>query len=137
MAFVNLGTVMYPVGAVYQSFAATSPATFFGGTWTQITSRFLYNTTSSNTTGGSNTHTLTTNEMPSHDHSTSKWILYDNGSWVKGTSGRALPQHAVDGSTLSSTPYKLDGLATTSAGGGQAHNNMPAYITCYCWRRTA
>lgn len=27
--------------------------------------------------------------------------------------------------------------ATSSVGGGAAHNNMPPYITAFCWRRTA
>lgn len=27
--------------------------------------------------------------------------------------------------------------ATSSEGGGAAHNNMPPYITAFCWRRTA
>jgi hypothetical protein len=51
--------LIYPVGAVYISTSSTSPASLFGGTWTQITSRFLYCTTTSKTTGGSTTHTHT------------------------------------------------------------------------------
>lgn len=62
----------YPVGAYYISSSSTSPATLFGGTWTQITNRFILAAGSSysvGATGGSSTKTLTTNNLPSHSHS--------------------------------------------------------------------
>ena len=34
--FVNLMDVIYPVGSIYLSTAATSPAASIGGTWTKI-----------------------------------------------------------------------------------------------------
>ncbi len=40
MAYVNLGQVMYPVGAIYQSWSSVSPASLFGGSWSQITEKF-------------------------------------------------------------------------------------------------
>ncbi len=64
----------YPVGAVYMSASATSPATLFGGTWEQIQGRFLLAADSAygaGTTGGEASHTLTANEMPAHNHSAS------------------------------------------------------------------
>lgn len=63
--------LIYPVGSIYMSVNSTSPATLFGGTWTQLQDRFLIGAGSSyavNATGGSTTHTLTTAEMPSHTH---------------------------------------------------------------------
>lgn len=68
MSFISLTDLTYPVGAIYQSTASTSPASLFGGSWSQITSRFLYNTTFSTGTGGESSHTLTESEMPSHSH---------------------------------------------------------------------
>ena len=59
-------------------------------------------------TGGSDTHTLTTSEMPAHTHGSN---LVRNGSAQLG------------GTSL----YKHDVGNTDSAGGGSAHNNMPAY----------
>lgn len=62
----------YPVGAYYISSSSTSPATLFGGTWTQITNRFILAAGSSysvGSTGGSATKTLTANNIPSHTHS--------------------------------------------------------------------
>lgn len=68
MAYVNLGQVMYPVGAIYQSWSATSPASLFGGSWSQITEKFLYCANSAGGTGGASTVTLSVNQMPSHHH---------------------------------------------------------------------
>lgn len=62
----------YPVGAYYMSSDSTSPAVLFGGTWTQITNRFIFAAGSGysvNSTGGSATKTLVTDNLPSHSHS--------------------------------------------------------------------
>ena len=34
----------YPVGSIYMSYSSTSPASIFGGKWTQIKDRFLVGT---------------------------------------------------------------------------------------------
>ena len=65
--FVNLLDIVYPVGSIYQSMSATSPADSVGGTWTKIKT-FLYGADSAHHTGGEATHTLTTDEMPNHTH---------------------------------------------------------------------
>ena len=65
--FVNLLDIVYPVGSIYQSMSATSPADFVGGTWTKIKT-FLYGADSARQTGGEATHALTVDEMPSHTH---------------------------------------------------------------------
>lgn len=115
-----IGLKAYPVGAVYISYVATSPASLFGGTWTAITGVFPY-FNAGTATGGSNTHTLTIAQMPAHTHET-----YRNQG---GTAGSSLYVPATEGSK---SPVE-----TTSKGGGAAHNNMPAYQTLYAWRRTA
>lgn len=126
--FVNLLELVYPIGAVYQSWDNTSPATTFGGTWTQITGRFLYANTSSGSTGGANTVTLTSNQIPSHKHTT-----YETYSGRVGENGSGSTDGIVWGVRLSNTWS----VSTGATGGGAAHQNMPAYISCYCWRRTA
>ena len=67
MAYINLGQVIYPVGAIYASANSTSPASLFGGSWTQITNAALRGATWVGY-GGSDTHALSVNEMPSHRH---------------------------------------------------------------------
>lgn len=68
MAYVNLGQVMYPVGAIYQSWSSISPASLFGGSWSQITEKFLYCANSAGGTGGASAVTLSVNQMPVHHH---------------------------------------------------------------------
>ena len=67
--FVNLLDIVYPVGSIYQSMSATSPADFIGGTWTKIKT-FLYGADTAQETGGEAEHTLTKEEMPKHNHRT-------------------------------------------------------------------
>ena len=62
----------YPIGSLYWSSKSTSPATLFGGTWTQIKDKFVWakgDNDTVNATGGEKTHTLTVTEIPSHSHS--------------------------------------------------------------------
>lgn len=63
---------IYPVGSIYMSANNTDPALLFGGTWEQISGKFLLSADSSHaagTTGGAASHTLTAAELPSHAHS--------------------------------------------------------------------
>lgn len=118
--------VSFPVGAIYMSYTSTSPASFIGGSWTQIQERFLLaagGEYDAGDTGGETKHTLTVNEMPSHTHN-----VYGAGF-----------DSRFDGLTASVTDSAGTdrALAASSAGGGAAHNNMPPYLVVYIWRRTA
>ena len=71
VAKTNIVDMIYPVGSIYMSVNNVSPSTLFGGTWVQIQDRFLLASGSNYTngnTGGSDTHTLNTNELPAHTH---------------------------------------------------------------------
>lgn len=116
--------LIYPVGSIYMSTVNVNPATLFGGTWEQLEDRFLLGagtTYTAGDTGGEATHTLTVDEMPSHDHS------YTSGA--NGiNSGGQIPQRGFGSGTTST-------LSVGSAGDGAAHNNMPPYIVVYMWKR--
>lgn len=117
---------VFPVGYVWISYTNTSPASLIGGTWTPITGRFPYFNAGSGT-GGSNTHTLTEAEMPSHSHSAKG---YHNV--VKQYEGMdSFPCVAWEDSVYDGT-----GAWSNRTGGGGSHNNMPAYQELYAWRRT-
>ena len=58
--------LFYPVGSIYTSMNSTDPSEKFGGTWTQITDRFLYCANSSKVEGGS--AKITEENLPSHNH---------------------------------------------------------------------
>lgn len=122
----DLLNLVYPVGSIYMSTNSTSPQSFLGGTWTQITGCFLLAAGggySAGATGGEATHTLTTDEMPSHTHTIS--LKYGNSGSVTTV--------AEMGTTTSATTTTV---TSTSTGGGEAHNNMPPYLAVYVWKRT-
>ena len=133
-----LRDIFYPVGSIFQSTNATSPATFIGGTWERFgNGRVLVGVDETdsdfstvNKIGGAKTHTLTIAEMPSHTHT-------DNTPVKKAS-------EEVSGYGLTQTSQFKDriivsasGTSSGSTGGNQAHNNMQPYITVYMWRRTA
>ena len=119
------------------SVSPTSPASLFGGTWTQWGSgRVPIGINSSDTdfntvekTGGEKEHTLTVDETPSHKHdiyggnTTTTNILTssNNNGWITLLGGMA---------------YKNDGTMTT-VGNDEPHNNLQPYITCYMWKRVS
>lgn len=114
----------YPVGAYYISESATSPASLFGGTWTQVTGRFL-RAANDTATGGSDTHTLNTAQLPKNK-------VYSSGD-VNGNAG--FSDELYTGAFTQGSEYAY--LNLTYIGGGQSHNNMPSYKDVYVWRRTA
>lgn len=64
---------VYPVGSIYMSVNPASPSTFIGGTWEALDDgRVLIGAGSAHPAGeegGEEKHNLSTNEMPSHNHS--------------------------------------------------------------------
>ena len=128
----NIVDLIYPVGSIYMSVNSVDPSTLFGGTWEQIEDKFLLasgTNYASGTTGGEATHTLTTNEIPSHSHreANSTVVYNDSSSNRFATSGSG---------TRISLATNLN-INTNSTGGGQAHNNMPPYLAVNIWKRTA
>ncbi len=119
---------VYPVGSIYTSVVATSPATYFGGTWAvfgagRVLTGFDNSQTEFDTveeTGGSNTHTLTIAEMPAHTHSID--LENTRGSGADG---------AEDGVS------SFESSDTNSTGGGTAHPILQPYIVVHMWKRTA
>lgn len=115
---------IYPVGSIYLSYSHVSPASTFGGTWTRVQNAFLWAVDANGEiglTGGSKTHTLTVNELPSHSHGS---VYSGTASGTKNTAW------------LASGGDKM-AYGALYAGGGAAHNNMPPYIQVSAWRRTA
>ena len=138
----------WPIGSIYISVTNTNPSTYFGGTWQRFgqgkcivgvnESEAEFSTVQK--TGGNKStshihstaaHTLTIDEIPSHNHQIARSM--------NGQSG-----------TNRWTPVAASGYETTgtlSTGGGQPHshgntgsssvNVLQPYITVYMWRRTA
>lgn len=153
---IDLLTV-YPVGAIFQSTASTSPASLFGGNWEQVQNRFLYGSGGSygvGNVGGEESHVLSMNEMPSHNHGRISLV-----GDIYGGDTRVLPENSSvtgifsridmgndifqiqrkDGVGMDVVPdIHLDASHQHNMeGSGWAHNNMPPYFVCNIWRRVS
>lgn len=118
---------VWPIGAVLISTRSDNPSTYLGGTWQQIQGRMLIGQSPdfpAGTTGGEKEHTLTVNEMPSHDHKLR--IESQGGGEDIGLSFK----HEANASYTNSGHINY-------TGGGAAHNNMPPYKSVYIWERVA
>lgn len=172
LSTAGLLDLIYPVGSLYWSKKSTSPATLFGGTWTQIKDKFILaagDAYAQGATGGSATVTLTTAQLPAHNHSGS---AQSNGSHSHGASSNSTGEHTHrlyirttnDGDfgltyyggtvgyqnkwmesagshshtiTVNSGGDHTHTLTINNTGSGEGHENMPPYVTYYCWERTA
>ena len=140
VAAVDLSAV-YPVGAIFTTVTAyansAAVVTAIGGTtWVAFAAgKMLIGLDSGDTdfdtveqTGGAKTHTLSTAEMPSHNHS--------NGSYTKlGISNGSNTTQGVDSSSGELNLINTADIQAT--GGGTAHSIMNPYIAVYMWKRTA
>lgn len=126
----SLLDLIYPINSIYISVSSTDPGTIFGGTWEAFaTGKTLVGVDANDTDfnasgkeGGSKTVTLTTDQMPAHQH---------------GLMRSKMDGHTYTGTVFKSSDGSYEDVTTTSAGGGQSHDNMPPYITVYMWKRTA
>lgn len=121
-------SICYPIGSIKLSISSANPSTYIGGTWVAWGAGRVpvgINTSDNNfkeveKTGGTVTHTLTVEEMPSHSHG----INFTN----TGTLGANQSRLGGGGTQF---------FNTQSSGGSKAHNNLQPYIVCYMWKRTA
>jgi microcystin-dependent protein len=158
--------LIYPVGSIYWSKNATNPSNLFGGTWVQIKDKFILAAGSEykiNTTGGKATHQLSVGEMPFHDHSVGTLAVTGafeirhsggGGTVLAGTNGAITAENNTGSQTWLNASQLIaqtgtldivklnarDGKGFTgkvsSMGNSMPHNNMPPYVTAYCWERT-
>lgn len=120
----------YKVGDLFLTTNSENPSIRFGGTWELFgkgktlvcvdDSDIEFNEVKK--TGGEKEHTLTIDEMPSHNHSV-KYASNDTGFgdnyFTAGKKGS----------------YNTSSVPINYTGGGKSHNNLQPYITCYIWIR--
>lgn len=136
----NIMLANYPVGSIYLSVDSANPSTKFGGTWVAwgagrvpvgVNASDL-NFNAVEKTGGESKVTLTGSQMPPHLHGFTDGataIIYDKTELVA---------RGNDFQTFKApTSGTLGVSGTSNTGGGDSHNNLQPYITCYMWKRTA
>lgn len=129
MAYVNLGQVMYPVGAYFFSDNSISPSSLFGGTWVAVDAgRFICAAGSGYSVGaqgGASSVALVCNELPA-----AVWF----STCVTGGPHPTTISSAVN-------PGSLYGIHTVDKSNenttNNAHENRPLYRAAYIWRRTS
>ena len=131
--------LLYPVGSIYLSMAATNPGILFKkGNWSLIApGRVLVGIDiddvdfdETRKVGGAKTHTLTESQMPSHTHIQNPHNHTVTYGTVSGGEGTRYPSYS--GQQLPTTSVTA---VNQNTGGGNAHNNLQPYLTCYMWER--
>ena len=141
----NLLNKIYPVGSLYMSAKATSPASLFGGTWERIKDRFILaagDTYAAGISGGEAEHTLTESEIPAHEHQQNAYVVSSVFTEKTNIPDRGLSYPYENVNVYYSTGTvngagNFNGISTGSVGMGSQHNNMPPYVTVYVWKRIA
>jgi hypothetical protein len=149
-SFIN---ALYPVGAVIFSADDTNPGVrFTGTTWTQVAEgRFIAGVGTGNdgtesvaiaagndSTGKYNT-TLTIAQIPAHSHMIFKntqsplQYRFDEQPYV----AREVTYYNKSQYRIETTPLSPDFGATSDAGSGDPHTNLPPTFGMYMWKRTS
>lgn len=120
----------YEIGDLFFTTRSKNPNLRFGGTWELYGKGKVLvcvdpddsDFSAVKKTGGEKEHTLTIDEMPSHNHSV-KYASNDTGFgdnyFTAGKKGS----------------YNTSSVPINFTGGGKSHNNLQPYITCYIWIR--
>jgi hypothetical protein len=147
-----LGGEAFPVGSVFVSVVATDPATLLGyGTWSAFgAGRMMVGFDSGDAdfdaveeTGGAKTVTLTEAQIPSHTHSVTDpghtHLTQRYPTATGGSSGFTIDtsMSGTPADNTLATKSATTGISVGNTGSGAAHNNLPPYIVCYLWKRTA
>lgn len=147
MAWVNICDIIYPIGAYYISHDNTHPGELFGGTWTAVTNRFLYASTSSGTTGGSSKHThkygiqygAYYGDTIFESDSNAGCLIYDSSGNITFSSHTSMGAQSIKRNSGTGASWTDAAAADHLRDVGTASytSTLPPYVTCYCWRRTA
>lgn len=154
---------IYPVGAIYMSTVSTSPAELFGGTWEVMPAGrvLLAQGTSewgveyqAGSTGGEHEHQLSVGELPSHFHeivsntvnltgSAGYFVGADSPSYsgiltvTKGSKGLTGGGGGYTQNYLNIHANITPSVNVSVAGNNHPHQNMPPFISIFCWKRIA
>ena len=147
MAFINIIDIVYPAGSIYLSTTTVSPATLFGGTWTQIKNTLIG--TSGDTYGAVGNSggdaKIRNYNLPEHIHNCVAAIGYDkidsgDYEWASYYFSNANSGSEWSVATRGSNPDSGDWLYAANLTGFTGTRNqdyIPYHYNCNIWRRTA
>jgi hypothetical protein len=139
-----IGKFIYPVGSVIINTTGTNPGTQFGGTWEQFApGRVLIGagtgndgstsmTFTANGEGGTYAETLTTDQIPSHNHRVPLMNSSHEASGYGLTKIQSFQNRVV---VIGEDVNDLRRTQSTYTGGGKSHNNLPPHKVVFYWRR--
>ena len=146
----NLAQTAYPVGAVFIAVVATNPSSLLGfGSWSAFgTGRMLIGVDSGDSdfnaaeeTGGGKTHTLSTGNLPSHNHLVSNTgdgfpnqLSNNTGFATTTNSNGGAGNNDYIGFAIDAEP---NAGRTSLTGSGNAVTHMNPFIAVYMWKRTS
>ena len=135
----------FPVGTILMTTTNTNPSTYIGGTWTALEDVFLFAASTGHPageTGGAEEVALTASQLPAHRHYTINMAKAEAG--VSPDYQHTIARYDRETTSWGDCHYQLNGNSndanggrTSPTGSGEAHDNMPPYLSVYTWKRTA
>lgn len=124
--------IVYPIGTAYMSTTSTSPATLFGGTWSEVKNALLSTIGYGGATAGqySGNNSMTKEQMPAHDHKVARWES-NGGYWEEldfqqtNASGGSLWFSLAGAAGTSKTAW-----AKSTGGNPSTHTIIPSIVGC-------
>lgn len=124
----------YPIGKTYITMGNEDPNKTIGGTWVKISGGYIY--AASKTLGqtsfygwGTQSTTLSVDQIPSHNHTTSVTFSWGGGS--------AYGMSWTNGEYQGPYDNGLGAIITKNTGGGKGHTHDIATVDVFVWKRTA
>lgn len=148
----------FPVGFVVLTTTKVNPQTYWGGTWVQYYGGYIYAAQSSigqtSYTGwGTQGHSLTTAQMPSHSHTgstggagghshtvqTFPWSGSNASYYVISASGPGGNVGSTNwtGGYTNTVGDHTHSVSIGSTGSGNSHSHNIATVDVFAWKRTA
>lgn len=143
--FSRIIDLIYPIGRGFIDFTDTDYSNWLGLTWERELVGMTAIGKNPNDTdfatvgakGGEKTHKLTIDEMPAHTHTLHRQQWYGADIQVSSDAGTIYSWKSSTGGATSYSYQHKSGSDLASAGGSQAHNNLPPYQVVSYWKRVA
>lgn len=137
--FKKLGNLFFPINSVMVRYDAADPATFFGGTWIEVSEGALRVTHDNNavqTVHGIDTTKITVDQLPSHNHPFTQPTIQGKFGPIAAAGANLYSFWETQGNVNTNT-FTAVGGAVGNRGGGADFSLMQKSIYVKAWVRTA